>query len=164
MAVVCLAKAQRRQERARSSGPLRLGERLLETTAVPLPCATRGSGQIGGTRTQICGCASVPAPDSPASPAEAGLWTARHSRFVVAPADGDGPFHVRGFVLADTGIPVLDHLLELIDQYKLGIAIEGPTTVALGFLVRPRCRMTLSVPAHTKAVGNPPGLLIRSLI
>jgi hypothetical protein len=41
------------------------------------------------------------------------------------------------YALADTGITVLDQLLELIDQYKLGIAIMGLTVIALGFLARP---------------------------
>ena len=43
-----------------------------------------------------------------------------------------------GFAFAQgTGVPILDQLLDLIDQYKLGIAMIGIAVVAIGFLARP---------------------------
>jgi MFS family permease len=43
-----------------------------------------------------------------------------------------------GFAFAQgTGVPILDQLLDLIDQYKLGIAMIGIAVVAVGLLARP---------------------------
>ena len=36
-----------------------------------------------------------------------------------------------------TGIPILDQILALIDQYKLGIAMVGIAVIAVGLLLRP---------------------------
>lgn len=36
-----------------------------------------------------------------------------------------------------TGIPILDALLALIDQYKLGIVMMGLAVVAVGLLAKP---------------------------
>lgn len=36
-----------------------------------------------------------------------------------------------------TGIPILDALLDLIDQYKLGIVMMGLAVVAVGLLAKP---------------------------
>jgi uncharacterized membrane protein len=36
-----------------------------------------------------------------------------------------------------TGIPILDQILALIDQYKLGIAMIGIAVIAVGLLLRP---------------------------
>ena len=36
-----------------------------------------------------------------------------------------------------TGIPILDQILALIEQYKLGIAMVGMAVVAVGLLLRP---------------------------
>ncbi len=36
-----------------------------------------------------------------------------------------------------TGIPILDQILALIEQYKLGIAMIGIAVVAVGLLLRP---------------------------
>jgi hypothetical protein len=36
-----------------------------------------------------------------------------------------------------TGIPILDQILALIDQYKLGIAMVGIAVIAMGLLLRP---------------------------
>jgi hypothetical protein len=36
-----------------------------------------------------------------------------------------------------TGIPILDQILALIDQYKLGIAMVGIAVVAVSLLLRP---------------------------
>ena len=36
-----------------------------------------------------------------------------------------------------TGIPILDAILGLIDQYKLGIAMIGLAVIAAGLLMRP---------------------------
>jgi len=36
-----------------------------------------------------------------------------------------------------TGIPILDQILALIEQYKLGIAMVGMAVIAVGLLLRP---------------------------
>ncbi|NLF11487.1 MAG: hypothetical protein GX597_06840 [Anaerolineaceae bacterium] len=36
-----------------------------------------------------------------------------------------------------TGIPILDQILALIEQYKLGIAMIGIAVVAVGLLLKP---------------------------
>jgi hypothetical protein len=36
-----------------------------------------------------------------------------------------------------TGIPILDQILALIEQYKLGIAMIGMAVIAMGLLLRP---------------------------
>lgn len=36
-----------------------------------------------------------------------------------------------------TGIPILDAILDLIEQYKLGIAMVGLAVIAAGLLLRP---------------------------
>jgi len=36
-----------------------------------------------------------------------------------------------------TGIPILDAILDLIEQYKLGIAMIGLAVIATGLLLRP---------------------------
>ena len=36
-----------------------------------------------------------------------------------------------------TGIPILDQILALIEQYKLGIAMVGIAVIAVGLLLRP---------------------------
>ena len=36
-----------------------------------------------------------------------------------------------------TGIPILDQILALIEQYKLGIAMIGIAVVAMGLLLKP---------------------------
>ena len=36
-----------------------------------------------------------------------------------------------------TGIPILDQILALIEQYKLGIAMVGIAVVGVGLLLRP---------------------------
>ena len=36
-----------------------------------------------------------------------------------------------------TGIPILDALLDVIDQYKLGIVMMGLAVVAVGLLAKP---------------------------
>lgn len=36
-----------------------------------------------------------------------------------------------------TGIPILDEILALIDQYKLGLAMIGIAIVAVGLLLKP---------------------------
>ena len=36
-----------------------------------------------------------------------------------------------------TGIPILDQILALIDQYKLGIAMIGIAVIAIGLLMKP---------------------------
>ncbi len=41
------------------------------------------------------------------------------------------------FAQGGTGVPILDQLLDLIDQYKLGIAMLGLAVIAVGFLARP---------------------------
>jgi hypothetical protein len=41
------------------------------------------------------------------------------------------------FAQGGTGIPILDQILDLIDQYKLGIAMIGLAVVALGLLAKP---------------------------
>jgi hypothetical protein len=43
-----------------------------------------------------------------------------------------------GFAFAQgSGIPIIDQILDLIDQYKLGLAMIGIAVVALGLLARP---------------------------
>lgn len=39
--------------------------------------------------------------------------------------------------MGGTGIPILDTILGLIDQYKTGIAIMGVVVVAIGLLLKP---------------------------
>lgn len=41
------------------------------------------------------------------------------------------------FAFAQSGIPIIDQLLDLIEQYKLGIAMVGVAVIALGLLARP---------------------------
>ena len=41
------------------------------------------------------------------------------------------------YAFAQSGIPIIDQILDLIDQYKLGIAMMGIAVVALGFLAKP---------------------------
>ena len=36
-----------------------------------------------------------------------------------------------------TGIPILDQILALIEEYKLGIAMVGMAVIAVGLLLRP---------------------------
>jgi hypothetical protein len=36
-----------------------------------------------------------------------------------------------------TGIPILDQILALIDQYKLGVAMIGIAVIAVGLLMKP---------------------------
>ena len=36
-----------------------------------------------------------------------------------------------------TGIPILDQILAIIEQYKLGLAMVGIAVVAVGLLLRP---------------------------
>jgi hypothetical protein len=38
---------------------------------------------------------------------------------------------------AQTDIPILDQILDLIDQYKLGIAIIGIVVIGVGLLAKP---------------------------
>ena len=42
-----------------------------------------------------------------------------------------------GFAFAQSGIPIIDQILDLIDQYKLGIAMMGLAVIALGALAKP---------------------------
>ena len=41
------------------------------------------------------------------------------------------------FAQSGTGIPIIDGILDFIDQYKLAIAMLGVAVVALGLLVKP---------------------------
>ena len=41
------------------------------------------------------------------------------------------------YAFAQSGIPIIDQILDLIDEYKLGIAMIGVAVVALGFLAKP---------------------------
>ena len=41
------------------------------------------------------------------------------------------------FAQGGTGIPIIDGILDFIDQYKLAIAMLGVAVVALGLLVKP---------------------------
>ena len=41
------------------------------------------------------------------------------------------------YAFAQSGIPIIDQILDLIDQYKLGIAMMGLAVIALGALAKP---------------------------